>query len=150
MLQYKSGIWDWVYYILLGFTTKLQAMEPGVNKPLKGYLRQADENSMSGDLESLKVRAEDIEQWEEFCWEKERLNHKKGMESSWGECAEGMCMMLPWSTIKWIWFFVIFFVRFIARWYWLILYQVAAEGLGKNKFLGGFLPGNNVFLFYMY
>jgi hypothetical protein len=34
MLQYKPGIWDWVYYILLGFTTKLQAMDAGVNKPL--------------------------------------------------------------------------------------------------------------------
>ena len=132
MLQYKPGLWDWVYYILLGFTTKLQAMDEGVNKWLKGYLRKADENSMSVDLESLKVRAEDIEQWKYFCWEKEKINHKKGMESGWGECTEDMCMMLPQSTIKWIWFFVIFFVRFIARWYWLILYQVAAEGLGKN------------------
>ena len=33
-------------YILGGYTSKLQVMDVGVNKPFKGYVRQAYENFM--------------------------------------------------------------------------------------------------------
>ena len=38
-------------YILGGYTSKLQVMDVGVNKPFKGYVRQAYENFMIGNIE---------------------------------------------------------------------------------------------------
>jgi hypothetical protein len=43
-------------------------MDVGVNKPCKGYVRQAYENFMIGNIENRKVRREDIVQWIEIGW----------------------------------------------------------------------------------
>ena len=53
-------------YILGGYTSKLQVIDVGVNKPFKGYVRQAYENFMIGNIENRKVRREDIVQWIEI------------------------------------------------------------------------------------
>ena len=57
-------------YILGGYTSKLQVMDVSVNKPFMGYVRQAYENFMIGDIENRKVRREDIVQWIEIGLEK--------------------------------------------------------------------------------
>ena len=62
-----------VDYILGGYTSKLQVMDVGVNKPFKGYVREAYENLMIGNSENRKVRREDIVQWIQTGWEKVKL-----------------------------------------------------------------------------
>ena len=52
-----------VGYILGHYTSKLQVMDVGVNKPFKGYVREAYENFMIGNPENRKVRREEIVQW---------------------------------------------------------------------------------------
>ena len=59
-----------IYYILGGYTSKLQVMDVGVNKPFKGYVRQAYENFMIGNIENRKDRREDKVQWIEIGWER--------------------------------------------------------------------------------
>ena len=49
-----------VDYILGGYTFKLQVMDVGVNKPFKGYVREAYENFMIGNPENRRGRREDI------------------------------------------------------------------------------------------
>ena len=51
-----------VDYVLGGYTSKLQAMDVGVNKPFKGYVREAYENFMIGNPENRRGRREDIVQ----------------------------------------------------------------------------------------
>ena len=48
-------------------------MDVGVNKPFKGYVRQAYENFMIGNIENRKDRREDIVQWIEIGWEKVKV-----------------------------------------------------------------------------
>ena len=55
-----NGCGTTIDYILGGYTSKLQVMDVGVNKPLMGYVRQAYENLMIGNIESRKVRRENI------------------------------------------------------------------------------------------
>ena len=57
-----KGCGTTIDYILGGYTSKLQVMDVGVNKPFKGYARQAYENFMIGNIENTKVRREDIVQ----------------------------------------------------------------------------------------
>ena len=45
-------------------------MDVGVNKPFKGYVRQAYENFMIGNIENRKDRREDKVQWIEIGWER--------------------------------------------------------------------------------
>ena len=55
-----KGCGTTIDYILGGYRSKLQVMDVGVNKPLMGYVRQAYENLMIGNIESRKVRRENI------------------------------------------------------------------------------------------
>ena len=57
----------------LPISSKLQEMDVGVNKPFKGYVRQAYENLMIGNIENRKVRKEDIAQWIEIGWGKVKV-----------------------------------------------------------------------------
>jgi DDE superfamily endonuclease len=59
-----------VDYILGGYTSKLQVMDVGVNKPFKGYMREAYENFIIGNPENRKVRREGIFQLIQTGWEK--------------------------------------------------------------------------------
>jgi DDE superfamily endonuclease len=63
-----KGCGTTIDYILGGYTSKLQVMDVGVNKPFKGYVRQAYENFMIGNIENRKVRREGIVQWIEIGW----------------------------------------------------------------------------------
>ena len=47
-----KGFGSTIDYILGGYTSKLQEMDVGVNKPFKGYVRQAYENFMTGNIEN--------------------------------------------------------------------------------------------------
>ena len=62
-----------VDYILGGYTSKLQVMDVGVNKPFKSYVSKAYENFMIGNPENMKVRREGIVQWMQTGWEKVKL-----------------------------------------------------------------------------
>ena len=59
-------------YILGSYTSKLQVMDVGVNKPFKGYVRKTYENFMIANPENGKVRRKDIVQWIQTGWEKQR------------------------------------------------------------------------------
>jgi hypothetical protein len=61
-----KGCGTTIDYILGGYTSKLQVMDVGVNKPFKGYGRQTYENFMFGNIENIEVRREDIVQWIEI------------------------------------------------------------------------------------
>jgi hypothetical protein len=43
-------------FILGGYTSKLQVMDVGVNKPFKGLVRQVYDYFMIGNIENRKVR----------------------------------------------------------------------------------------------
>ena len=62
-----------VDYILGGYTSRLQVMDVGVNKPFKGYVREAYENFMIGNPENKKVQREDIAQWIHIGWEEVKV-----------------------------------------------------------------------------
>ena len=65
--------WSEVDYILGGYTSRLQVMDVGLNKPFKGYVREAYENFMIGKPENRKVKREDIVQWIHTGWEKVKI-----------------------------------------------------------------------------
>ena len=58
---------------LVALHPKLQVMDMVVNKPFKGYVRQAYENFMVGNIENKKVRRKDIVQWIEIGWERVKV-----------------------------------------------------------------------------
>jgi DDE superfamily endonuclease len=62
-----------VDYILGDYSSNVQVMDVGVNKPLKSYVREAYENFMIGNPENRKVRREDIVQWIQTGWEKVKV-----------------------------------------------------------------------------
>ena len=62
-----------VDYILGGYTSRLQVMDVGVNKPFKGYVREAYENFMIGNPENRKVKRKDIVQWIHTGWEEVKV-----------------------------------------------------------------------------
>ena len=62
-----------VDYILGGYTSRLQVMDVGVNKPFKGYVREAYEIFMIGHPENRKVQREDIVQWIHTGWEEVKV-----------------------------------------------------------------------------
>ena len=68
-----KGCGTTIDYILGGYTSKLQVMNVGVNKTFKGYVRQAYENFMIGNIQNRKDRREDIVQWIEIGWEKVKV-----------------------------------------------------------------------------
>jgi hypothetical protein len=55
-----KGCGTTIDYILGGCTSKLRVMDVGVNKLIKGYVRQAYENFMIGNIENRNVRREGI------------------------------------------------------------------------------------------
>ena len=58
-----------VDYILRGCTSRLQVMDVGVNKPFKGYVREAYDNFMIGNPENRKVKRKVIAQCTHTGWE---------------------------------------------------------------------------------
>lgn len=54
-------------YILAGYTSKLQVMDVGLNKPFKDYLRECFELRMMRDATST-VSREDVSKWVERAW----------------------------------------------------------------------------------
>jgi DDE superfamily endonuclease len=60
-------------YIIGGYTSKFQVIDVGFNKLFKGYIRQAYENFMIGNIENRKIRREDIVQRIEIGWEKMKM-----------------------------------------------------------------------------
>ena len=65
-----KGYGTTIDYILGGYTSKLQLIDVDVNKAFKGYIRQAYENFLIGNIEHRLVRREYIVQWIEIGWEK--------------------------------------------------------------------------------
>jgi DDE superfamily endonuclease len=59
-----------VNFILGGYTSKLQVMDVGVNKPFKGYIRSEYERFMLGNIQNRKVTREDVAAWIAAAWDK--------------------------------------------------------------------------------
>ena len=51
-----------VDFICGGYTSKLQVLDVGVNKPFKGYVRDAYENWMVANPHGTKVKRQDLSQ----------------------------------------------------------------------------------------
>ena len=62
-----------VDYILGGNNSRLQVMDVEVNKPFKGYVREAYENFMIGNPENRKVKREYVVQWIPAGWEEVKV-----------------------------------------------------------------------------
>ena len=59
-----------VDFICGGYTSKLQVLDVGVNKPFKGYVRDAYENWMVANPHGTKVKRQDVAQWFWTAWER--------------------------------------------------------------------------------
>ena len=59
-----------VDFICGGCTSKLQVLEIGVNKPFKGYVRDAHENWIVANPHGTKVKRRDVAQWVWTAWER--------------------------------------------------------------------------------
>ena len=57
-----------VDYITPGYTSQLQVLDVGVNKPFKGYVQAAWENLMVQNIENEKVMRHNVAQWVEAAW----------------------------------------------------------------------------------
>jgi transposase-like protein len=55
-------------FILGGYTSKLQILDVGVNKPFKGYVKKSYERFMVGNTERRKVTRLDVAKWVEEAW----------------------------------------------------------------------------------
>jgi transposase-like protein len=59
-----------VDHITPGYTSGLQVLDVGINKPFKGYVRDKWEEFMVNNVENRKAQREDVAKWIEAAWEK--------------------------------------------------------------------------------
>ena len=59
-----------VDFVLAGYTSKLQVLDVGVNKPFKDYVKQCYERFMVQNVTGRKVSRLDVAKWIEEAWEK--------------------------------------------------------------------------------
>ena len=57
-----------VDFICGGYTSKLQVLDVGVNKPFKGFVRNAYEDWMVANPHGTKVKRQDVAQWVWTAW----------------------------------------------------------------------------------
>ena len=55
-------------YIPAGYTSKLQVLDVGVNKPFKGYVRREYERFMTANVDNKKPSREEVAQWIKDAW----------------------------------------------------------------------------------
>lgn len=59
-----------VDFVLGGYTSKLQALDVGINKPFKDYIKQCYEQFMMQNVEEKKVVRLDVAKWIREAWER--------------------------------------------------------------------------------
>ena len=55
-------------FVLPGYTSRLQVLDVGVNKPFKDYMRGYWEDYMVANVDNPKVQRHHIAQWVEMAW----------------------------------------------------------------------------------
>ena len=59
-----------VDFVLEGYTSKLQVLDVGVNKPFKGYVKESYEKFMVDNTDGKKASRLDVEKWVDEAWNK--------------------------------------------------------------------------------
>ncbi len=57
-----------VDFVLAGYSSRLQVLDVGVNKPFKDYMRGSWEDYMVANVDNTKVQRHQIAQWVEKAW----------------------------------------------------------------------------------
>ena len=63
-----------VEFIPGGYTSKLQAMDVGINKPFKDHVRECVEDFLFNNDYSIRPRRQDVAEWVESAWDKIRTD----------------------------------------------------------------------------
>jgi len=63
-----------VDFVLGGYTSKLQVIDVGINKPFKGYVMECYERFMVNNVSGTKATRLDVAKWVEEAWEKVSVN----------------------------------------------------------------------------
>ncbi len=63
-----------VDFVLGGYTSKLQVIDVGINKPFKGYIKECYERFMVANEDDVKVSRSDVAKWVEEAWNKVSVN----------------------------------------------------------------------------
>ena len=57
-------------FVIGGYTSKLQVLDVGVNKPFKGYIRECYKKFMMGNTNGIKATRLDVAKWVDEAWHK--------------------------------------------------------------------------------
>ena len=76
-------------FIPAGYTSKLQVLDVGLNKPFKGYVKDCYEEFMVANEDGVVIRRLDVARWVDLAWAKVTVTsilntwNKVGLKSSY-------------------------------------------------------------------